>query len=139
MGRVKLIVKIIVTGAAFWIASWLLSGIQIGTSTDSAADRILTLGVIAVIFGIVNAVLKPIIKGLGCGFYVLTLGLFALIVNAALFLLVAWIAGLFDLVFSVDNFGWAILGSLVVTIAGGVINLVLPDRVVEGRRDGNRQ
>ncbi|WP_211116597.1 phage holin family protein [Glycomyces buryatensis] len=135
----KLIVKIIVTGAAFWIASWLLSGIQIGTSTDSAADRILTLGVIAVIFGIVNAVLKPIIKGLGCGFYVLTLGLFALIVNAALFLLVAWIAGLFDLVFSVDNFGWAILGSLVVTIAGGVINLVLPDRVVEGRRDGNRQ
>lgn len=125
----KIIVKIAVTGAAFWIASWLLSGIQIGTAQDSLTDRLLTLGVIAVIFGVVNAVLKPIIKTLGCGFYILTLGLFSLVVNAALFLLVAWIAEQFDLVFGVDHFGWAILGSLVVTVASWVINLVLPDRV----------
>lgn len=128
-GEVKIIVKIAVTGAAFWVASWLLTGIQIGTAQDSLPDRLLTLGVIAVIFGVVNAVLKPIIKTLGCGFYILTLGLFSLVVNAALFLLVAWIAERFDLVFSVDHFGWAILGALVVTVAGWVINLLLPDRV----------
>ncbi|GAB3224723.1 phage holin family protein [Glycomyces halotolerans] len=125
----KIIVKIAVTGAAFWIASWLLAGVHIGTAQDGLLDRIITLGVIAVIFGVVNAVLKPIIKTLGCGFYVLTLGLFSLVVNAALFMLVAWIAGQFDLVFGVDHFGWAILGSVVVTVAGWVINLVLPDRV----------
>ncbi|GAB3997580.1 phage holin family protein [Glycomyces albus] len=125
----KIIVKIAVTGAAFWVASWLLSGIQIGTAQDSLTDRLLTLGVIAVIFGVVNTVLKPIIKTLGCGFYILTLGLFSLVVNAALFLLVAWIAEQFDLVFGVDNFGWAVLGALVVTVASWVINLVLPDRV----------
>ena len=125
----RLIVKIIVTGAAFWIASWLLEGIQIGTSADSLGDRILTLGVIAVIFGIVNAILKPIVVTLGCGFYILTLGLFGLIVNAALFMLVAWLAERFDLVFGVDNFGWAILGAIVVTVATWVMNLVLPDRV----------
>lgn len=125
----KLIVKIAVTGAAFWVASWLLAGIQIGTAADSPTDRIITLGIIAVIFGLVNALLKPIIKALGCGFYVLTLGLFSLVVNAALFWLVSWIAGGLDLVFGVDNFGWAILGALVVSLAGWVINLVLPDRV----------
>ncbi|MCH7232892.1 phage holin family protein [Glycomyces sp. L485] len=125
----RLIVKIAVTGAAFWLASWLLKGIQIGTSADSFWDKVFTLGVIAVIFGVVNAVLKPIIQTLGCGFYILTLGLFGLIVNAALFMLVAWLAEQFDLVFSVDNFGWALLGSIVVTVAGWVINLVLPDRV----------
>ena len=125
----KIIVRIAVTGAAFWVASWLLSGIQIGTSQDSVTDRLLTLGVIAVIFGVVNAVLKPVIKVLGCGFYILTLGLFSLVVNAALFMLVAWTAERFDLVFGVDHFGWAVLGSLVVTVTSWVLNLILPDRV----------
>lgn len=125
----KIIVKIVVTGAAFWIASWLLTGIQIGTAQDSLTDRVLTLGVIAVIFGVLNAVLKPIIKTLGCGFYILTLGLFSLVVNAALFMLAAWIAEQFDLVFGVEHFGWAILGALVVTLVNWVINLILPDRV----------
>ena len=130
----KLIVKIAATGAAFWVASWLLSGIQIGTSDDSLGRRIITLTVIAVIFGVVNSVLKPIIKVLGCGFYVLTLGLFGLIVNAALFLLVAWLAEKFDLVFRIDNFGWAILGAVVVTVIGWLINLILPDRVASEQR-----
>ncbi|GAB3645683.1 phage holin family protein [Glycomyces tarimensis] len=125
----RIIVKIVVTGASFWIASWLLAGIEIGTSADSLWHRVLTLGVIAVLFGAVNAVLKPIVQTLGCGFYLLTLGLFGLIVNAALFMLVAWLAERFDLVFGVDNFGWAILGSLVVTVTSWVINLVLPDRI----------
>ena len=56
------------------------------------------------IFGLVNAVLRPIIKAIGCGLYVLTLGLVALVVNGLLLLLTSWIAGKVDLAFHVDGF-----------------------------------
>ncbi|WP_198587152.1 phage holin family protein [Glycomyces xiaoerkulensis] len=125
----KLIVKIAVTGAAFWIVSWLLSGIQIGRPGDDLVDRIITLGIIAVIFGVVNAVLKPIIKTLGCGFYVLTLGLFSLVVNAGLFLLVAWLAEQFNLVFEIEPLWWALPGAILVSLASWVMNLILPDKI----------
>jgi hypothetical protein len=70
----------------------------------------LTLIAVAIIFGLVNAVLKPIIKVLGCLFYVVTLGLIAFVVNALLFLLVSWLADLLNLPFHVDGFWTAPLG-----------------------------
>jgi putative membrane protein len=81
-----------------------------------------------VIFGIINAVLRPIIKTVGCGLYVLTLGLISLIVNGLLFLLTSWIAGKFELPFHVDNF-WpsAIFGALLVGIVSWILNALVPD------------
>ena len=73
-------------------------------STDSVPRAIVTLLAVAVIFGVVNAVLRPIIKTIGCGLYVLTLGLVAIVVNGLLFLLTSWIAGELDLPFHVDGF-----------------------------------
>ncbi|MFC4335371.1 phage holin family protein [Salininema proteolyticum] len=125
----KLLVKILVTGLAVAIVSWLLPGIDMNLSGAGLGEKILTIIVIGGIFGLVNAVLKPIIKVVGCGFYVLTLGLFALVVNGGLFYLTAWVAKKFDLPFSIDNFGWAILGALLVSIVVAIINAILPDKV----------
>jgi putative membrane protein len=82
-----------------------------------------------VIFGVVNAVLLPIIKTVGCGLYILTLGLVAIVVNGLLFLLASWIAGELDLPFHVDDF-WpsAVLGALIVGIASSILNFVVKDR-----------
>jgi putative membrane protein len=88
-----------------------------------------TLVLIAAIFGIVNAVLRPIIKVIGCWAYVLTLGLIALVVNGLLFLLTSWIADQLDLPFHVDKF-WptAVLGALLVAIVSWLLNLLVPDK-----------
>lgn len=120
----SILLRIVATGLAFWITSALLTGITI--DTESLGETILTVTVLAVIFGVINAVLKPIIKVVGCGLYVLTLGLFALIVNALLFLLVEVLADAMNLGFAIDGFWWAMLGALVVSFISWVITLVLP-------------
>jgi putative membrane protein len=103
-----------------------IDGIRL--TTDSLGGQVGTLLAVAAIFGIVNAVLRPIIKTIGCGLYVLTLGLISLVINGLLFLLVSWIAGEFDLPFHVDDF-WpsAILGALLVGVVSWVLNMLVPD------------
>ena len=108
-----ILIRLVITAVALWIATLLIDGIQL--TTDSLPGKVGTLLAVAVIFGIINAVLRPIIKTIGCGLYVLTLGLIALVVNGLLFLLTSWIAGIVDLPFHVDDF-WpsAVLGALIV-------------------------
>ncbi|GII00756.1 phage holin family protein [Planobispora takensis] len=121
----KIIVKILIVAAALWAATRLVDGITVtgGTTTQN----ILTLLAAALIFGLVNAVLKPIIKTVGCAFYILTLGLFALIVNAGLLLLTSWIAEQLDLPFHVDGFWAAFWGALIVGVVSWLLDLVLGD------------
>jgi putative membrane protein len=120
------LVRLAISAVALWISTLLISGVHL--TTDSTGKKILTLIVVAIIFGLVNMFLRPIIKTLGCGLYVLTLGLIAIVVNGALFLLVSWIAGELSLPFHVDNF-WpsAIFGALVVGIVSWLLGLVVPD------------
>ena len=122
-----IIIRLVITAVSLWIATLVIDGIQL--TTDSVPSKIGTLLAVAVIFGIVNAVLRPIIKTIGCGLYVLTLGLIAIIVNGLLFLLTSWIAGLFDLPFHVDDF-WpsAVLGALLVGVVSWLLNMLVPDR-----------
>jgi putative membrane protein len=121
-----IIIRLVITAVSLWIATLLINGIEL--TTESVPGQIGTLLAVAVIFGTVNAVLRPIIKTIGCGLYVLTLGLVAVIVNGLLFLLTSWIAGQFDLPFHVDDF-WpsAVLGALLVGIVSLVLNMLVPD------------
>jgi len=121
-----ILIRLVITAVSLWIATVVIDGIRL--TTDSLGGQIGTLLAVAVIFGLVNAVLRPIIKTIGCGLYVLTLGLIALIVNGLLFLLTSWIAGKLDLPFHVDNF-WpsAVLGAVLVGIVSWLLNLVVPD------------
>ena len=122
-----ILIRLVITAVSLWIATLVIDGIRL--TTDSLGGQIGALLAVAVIFGIVNAVLRPIIKSIGCGLYVLTLGLISLVINGLLFLLVSWIAGQFDLPFHVDDF-WpsAILGALLVGVVSWVLNLLVPDR-----------
>ncbi|MEU8232382.1 phage holin family protein [Actinoplanes sp. NPDC048967] len=121
-----ILIRLVITAVSLWIATVLIDGIRL--TTDSLGGQIGTLLAVAAIFGIVNAVLRPIIKTIGCGLYVLTLGLISLVINGLLFLLVSWIAGQFDLPFHVDDF-WpsAILGALLVGVVSWVLNMLVPD------------
>ena len=121
-----IIIRLVITAVSLWIATLLISGIEL--TADSWAGKIGTLLAVAVIFGIVNAVLRPIIKVIGCGFYVLTLGLIAIVVNGLLFMLTSWIAEQFDLPFHVDDF-WpsAVLGALLVGVVSWLLNALVPD------------
>ena len=123
-----LILRLAATAIALWIAELLISGIRV--EAETTAGTIGTIVAVAVIFGIINAVLRPIIKTIGCALYALTLGLIAIVVNALLFLLTGWIAQQLDLPFMIDNF-WpsAVLGALVVGIVSWLINMIVTDRV----------
>jgi putative membrane protein len=121
-----ILIRLVITAVSLWIATLVIGGIQL--TTDSLPGKVGTLLAVAVIFGIVNAILRPIIKTIGCGLYVLTLGLIAVIVNGLLFLLTSWIAGKFDLPFHVDHF-WpsAVLGALLVGVVSWLLNMLVPD------------
>jgi putative membrane protein len=125
MGFLKsLLIRLGSTALAFWLATLLIPGTTLDTS--STTEAVTTLILVAAIFGVVNAVLQPIIRTLGCGLYLLTLGLIALVVNGLLFLLTGAIAKELDLPFRVDGF-WpeAVIGALLVGVVTWLLGLVL--------------
>lgn len=118
-------VKTTANAGALLVAIWLLEGITLtGANTGRQA---LTLILVALLFGLVNFVVKPLVKLLSLPLFVLTLGLIALVVNALMLLLTSWLAGLFDLAFRVDGFWTALVGGLVVAIVSWALHLALPD------------
>ena len=120
----KLVLRILIPAAALGVAHLLISGIELRGGSDWSKAG--TLILVALIFGIVNAVLKPIIKTVGCAFYVLTLGLAAIVVNALLLWLTSYIA--YDKLhepFHVTGFVAAIEGALIVGVVTWVLHLIL--------------
>ncbi|MEW2377037.1 phage holin family protein [Micromonospora sp. NPDC047812] len=124
------LIRLAITAVALWITTLIVPGVEV--SGRSGTTTAVTLVVVALIFGVVNAVLKPLIKVFGCVFYLLTLGLFALVVNALLFLLTDRIARALDLPFHVDGFWAAFWGAIVMAVTTWLISVVVPDRW-EGR------
>ncbi|MET7469189.1 phage holin family protein [Micromonospora sp. NPDC005686] len=121
------LIRLAITAVALWVATLIVPGVEV--SGRDTGNNLLTLIVVALVFGVVNAVLKPLIKVFGCVFYLLTLGLFALVVNALLFLLTDWIAGVLKLPFHVDGFWAAFWGAIVVAVVSWLISVVVPDRL----------
>jgi putative membrane protein len=124
------LVRWAITAVALWVTTKVVPGIEV--TGPSTAKNLLTLVAVALIFGLVNAFIKPVIKVIGCLFYVFTLGLIALVVNALLFLLTDWVAGLLRLPFNVDGFWPAFWGAIVMGVVSWAISLVIPDRI-EGK------
>lgn len=122
----KHVIGIIVSAAALAVAAWVVPGIVLAGHNDTQKAE--TLLVVALIFGVINTILKPIIKTLGCAFYVLTLGLLALIVNGLLLWLTSDIAGHLKLPFHVGGFVAAVEGALIVGVVSWALHLVLGDK-----------
>jgi putative membrane protein len=123
----RFLIKIAVNAVALWVAAWLISGISFGEG--KFGSKFATVVLVAIVFGLINAIVKPIVKLLSFPFIILTLGLFTFIVNAFMLQLTEWVADPLGLSFTIDHFFWdAVLGALVITIVAMVLNWVIPDR-----------
>ena len=121
----SLITRLVVNAIALWIATLVVSGVEIEQA--STQEQVLTLIVVAAIFAVVNTFVRPVVKLLSLPLYVLTLGLFTFVVNALMLLLTSWFADLINVPFHVDGFWSAVLGGLVIAFVSWLLNLVLPD------------
>ncbi|MFE1444314.1 phage holin family protein [Streptomyces sp. NPDC058739] len=119
------VVKTIANAGALAVAVWLLDKITL--TGDSTGKKIGTLLLVALLFGLVNFLVKPVVKLLSLPLMILTLGLFTLVVNALMLLLTSWLADQFDLSFHVEGFWTAVLGGLIISIVSWALNVVLPD------------
>ena len=123
--RMRLLIRAVLTAAALAVATVLVPGIQLGHG--STTSKVLTLLAVAVIFGLVNAIIKPVVKAVGCLFYVLTLGLIALVVNGLLLWLTSWVAGQLTLPFHITGFWPAFWGAIIVGVVGWLLGVLVPE------------
>ncbi|HYP44953.1 MAG TPA: phage holin family protein [Propionibacteriaceae bacterium] len=121
----RLLVRLIANAAALAVATWLLTGITL--TAPSTANKLAALVVVALIFGVLNAVVKPVFKLVTAPLVLLTLGLFLLVINACIMLLTSWLATKVDLGWHVDGFGTAVLGALIVSVVSFLLNAFLRD------------
>lgn len=123
------LVKVLVNGVAIWVATLVVPGLGVsGAPSEDLPNQVLTFLVIGLLFGIVNAVVKPVVRLLTLPLYVVSLGLFAFIVNAFMLQLTAWVSQATPLTFQVDDFFWsAVLGAVVVTFVSMILTLLVPD------------
>ncbi|MGV9184633.1 phage holin family protein [Arcanobacterium canis] len=119
----KFSITIIFNAIALWVATALLAGISLDGSVKAdsvlsglgpTGSRIVYFVLAGLVLACVNALIRPLVILLSLPFYVLTLGLFFVVVNALMLKLTAWITTSFDLHLVVANFGWALLGGIVV-------------------------
>jgi putative membrane protein len=115
-----LLVRWLVNALALWVAVALLPGLHF----DRGVGGLL---VVAAVFGIVNALLRPILTVLSCPLVVVTLGLFLLVINGVLLWVTGWVSDRYDLGFHVDGLLWAILGGLIIGLVSTAATLAIGD------------
>jgi putative membrane protein len=127
---VRLVIWLSTNAVALAVAAWLIGGISFDGPTSGQAEwqeKIVPLLIVALILGLVSAIVEPVVKLLSIPFIILTLGLFLLVINALMLMLTGWIADQLDLGFHVEGFWAALLGSIVITLVTWAINSVVED------------
>jgi putative membrane protein len=120
------LIRLLVNGAALWVATQIVPGV-------SYAGGVGPFLAVALIFGIINAVIRPVLRLLTCPLILLTLGLFALVVNGLMLWLTSRVAGALDLGFHVDGFWPAFWGALVVSIVSTILSMFVRANADEDR------
>lgn len=120
----RFIIRVIINALALWITSWVLPGFTVSTGGtlslaqgNSTVATVLAFLFIGLIFGLVNALVKPIVALLSLPVTILTLGLFTLIINAAMLWLTAWLSSYTTVALHIDRFFWtAVLAAIIITV-----------------------
>jgi putative membrane protein len=120
------VLRVVINGIAIWLATLILSGLEI-VGGDSNWETAGIIALIALVFGIVNAIVKPIVAFISIPLYILTLGLFTLVVNALMLMLTAWITEQTSWGLRIDNFGTAVLGALIISVVSFVLSVLIPE------------
>lgn len=115
-----MILRFLVNALALAVATWLLPGIALTASTPQS--QALTIALVAAIFGVVNALVKPLFVFVTSPLLLLTLGLFLLVVNASLLMLTSWVCQKVGIGWHVADFWSAFWGALMVSIVSFVLN-----------------
>ncbi len=110
------LVRLLINAAALAAAAWLLPGIRV--------DNVQALLLAALIFGLVNATVKPVLALLTCPLILLTLGLFTLVLNALMIGITSWIAERVDVGFRVDRFRDALIGAVIVSVVSWALSQI---------------
>lgn len=118
----KLILRWLIIAISLYVAVLIVPGIRV------EGDAWVAFSVMAIVLALVNAVVRPVLKFLSCGFIIITLGLFVFVINAATFLLASNIAqNVFNVGFYVDGFWPALFGSIIVSVVSVVLSNILID------------
>jgi len=116
----RILLRLLINAIALWVAVELVPGIY--------AESPLTILIVALIFGVVNAIIRPVIAFFTCPMILLTLGLFIFVINAAMLWFTAWVAGRLDLGFGIEGGFWpAFWGALIISLVSFVISLLIKD------------
>ena len=118
---IKILVRWVISALALFVAAWLVPGIRVSGAAWVA------YAVMAVILGLVNALVRPVLKLLTCPLILLTLGLFILVINGITLWLSAWIANQFGIGFYVDGFWPAFWGALIVSIVTTILSALVKE------------
>lgn len=118
----KLLLRWLIIAASVFLTAWLMPGIRI-----EGSNAFVTVAVVAIILGFMNAIIKPILAFLSCGCILATLGLFMLVINAVVLMLTAWASQLLGIGFYVDSFWSALIGSIIISIISFVLSMILID------------
>lgn len=122
-----IIIKVIVNAVAIWVATAIVPGVGLSES-GSTGRLVLSYAVVGALFGVVNALIKPVVVILALPFYIVTLGLMAFVVNALMLKVVDWLSGGLGVDFSSGPFFWSTIGAaVVVSIVSMVLNVLVGD------------
>jgi putative membrane protein len=125
MRAVGILIRVVLNAVAVWVATLLVGGVDV--TTDSTGKKVATLVVVGAVLGLVNATIKPVVKLLSLPLLILSLGLFALVINGLLFWLTAAVSNAAGAPFHVDGFWAGFWGALVVSVVSWLLSIVVPD------------
>ncbi|MFF1632339.1 phage holin family protein [Leifsonia sp. NPDC058248] len=121
----RFLLRLIINAVALWLTTLIVAGVTVKPYDTGTLPTILTYLLIALIFGVVNAIIGTAIRIVAFPLYILTLGLISFIVNGLLLLLVAWISSLMGFGLFIASFWWGVLGALVLAIIAWLLGLIL--------------
>jgi putative membrane protein len=131
----RFIVRVLINAVALWVAAWLLPGIEVGSEAaieapgNDAVGAVISYIFVGLVFGIVNALVRPVVSLLSLPLTILTLGLFTIIINAGMLMLTSWLTSFTPITFVVDDFFWtAILGAIIISLVSLVAGTVTGTR-----------
>ncbi|MEV6428597.1 phage holin family protein [Nocardia sp. NPDC051463] len=123
----QLLIRLIINGVAIWLAAAWVDKIEILSPDNSTTQKVVTVLVIAAIFTVINALVKPIVKLLSLPLVILTLGLFLLVINALMLWLTAKITETTEYGLRVDGFWAAVWGGIIISVVNWVLGILVPD------------
>lgn len=130
---ISFLVRLAITAVAIWAADSWMSTISVDSAGHGTEGNILIFLGIALVFTVVNTLIKPILTVLSLPLLILSLGLFYLVVNALMLMLTAWVTQQLGWGLHVDGFWTAIGGSIIISIVSLLLNMVIPTRALERR------